>query len=100
MYHICRIKNLTLSLTLTATTTTTTITFTTTATTTVLLLSPPRRCLFMPAIGCLFVCEQLYAKSYERISMKFSGRVGGHPKRNPLDFGSYLWNADLRQFLR
>ena len=38
---------------------------------------------------CLFVCEQLYTKSYERIPMKFSGSVGGGPRRNRLDFGSY-----------
>ena len=36
----------------------------------------------------LFVCEQLYI-SYERILMKFSGSIGGGPRRNRLDFESY-----------
>ena len=35
------------------------------------------------------VCQQLYTKSYERISVKFSGSVGGGTRNNPLDFGSY-----------
>ena len=47
------------------------------------------------------VCrQQLYAKSYERISMKFSGSVGGGTRNNPIDFGSYRQNADLRQCSR
>ena len=39
----------------------------------------------------LFVClsEQIYAKSYEQISMKFSGSAGGGTRKNRLDFGSY-----------
>ena len=38
---------------------------------------------------CLFVCEQLYTKSHERILMKFSGNVGGGTRKNQLDFGNY-----------
>ena len=38
---------------------------------------------------CLFICEQLYAESYELISMKFSESFGGGPRRNRLDFRSY-----------
>ena len=45
--------------------------------------------MFLPAYVVLFVCEQLYAKTFEQISMKFSGSVGGGPRRNRLDFGSY-----------
>ena len=37
--------------------------------------------LFLPA----FVCEQLYTISYEWISMKFSGSVGGGTRKNLLD---------------
>ena len=50
------------------------------------LLSPQGDTVF--AGDCLFVCQQFYAKSYERISMKFSGSVGGGTRNNPLDFGS------------
>ena len=45
--------------------------------------------LFLPAFVCLFVCEQLNAKTHERISMKFSGNAGDGPRRKRLDFGSY-----------
>ena len=45
--------------------------------------------LFLMAFVYLFVCQQLDAKSYEWISMKFSGSVGGGTRNNPLDFGSY-----------
>ena len=38
---------------------------------------------------CLFVCQQIYAKSYKRILMTFSGSIGDGPRRNRLDFGSY-----------
>ena len=48
-----------------------------------------RMILFLSVFVVLFVCEQLYAKTYEQISMKFSGSVGGGPRRNRLDFGSY-----------
>ena len=44
-----------------------------------------REILFLTALVCLFVCQQLYAKSYERISMKFSGSVVYDTKNNPLD---------------
>ena len=49
-------------------------------------------------LGCLFVCLSVclsvfllagLLKSYERISMKFSGSVGGSTRNNPLDFRSY-----------
>ena len=45
--------------------------------------------------SCLFVClsvNDFVQKSYQRISMKFSGSVGGPgggTRNNPLDFGSY-----------
>ena len=35
-------------------------------------------CLFV----CLFVCEQHYSKSYERIGMKFYGRVLSSTRKN------------------
>ena len=35
-------------------------------------------CLFV----CLFVCEQHYSKSYERIGMKFYGRVLSSTSKN------------------
>ena len=39
---------------------------------------------------CLFVClSTTLHKSYERISMKFSGSVGSGTRTNRLDFGSY-----------
>ena len=44
---------------------------------------------FLLVFVCLFVCQQLYAKSYERISMKFSGSVRGGTRTSRLDFGSY-----------
>ena len=53
-------------------------------------------CLFV-SLFVLFVCQQLYAKSYERISMKFSGSVGDSTRKNLIDLGSYWQNADLRQ---
>ena len=37
---------------------------------------------------CLSVCQQDYAKSYQRILMKFGGWVRLGPRTNPLDFGS------------
>ena len=53
-----------------------------------MLISPQGSILFLLAFVCLFVCQQLYTKSYERILMKFSGSVGGGTN-NPLNFGSY-----------
>ena len=50
-------------------------------------LSPPGDTVFDGI--CLFVCQQLYSRSYERILMKFSGSVGGGTRNSPLDFGSY-----------
>ena len=52
-----------------------------------LLLSRPGDAVFDGV--CLFVCQQLCAKSYERILIKFSGSVGGGTRTNQLDFGSY-----------
>ena len=43
-------------------------------------------CLFV----CLFVCEQHYSKSYERIGMKFYGRVLSSISKNWLNFGGDL----------
>ena len=43
-------------------------------------------CLFV----CLFVCEQHYSKSYERIGMKFYGRVLSSTSKNWLNFGGDL----------
>ena len=39
---------------------------------------------------CLFVCEQHYSKSYERIGMKFYGRVLSSTSKNWLNFGGDL----------
>ena len=39
---------------------------------------------------CLFVCEQHYSKSYERIGMKFYGRVLSSTSKNWLNFGDDL----------
>ena len=49
-------------------------------------ISTRRYCFYRRLFVCLFVCQQLYAKSYERISIKFSGTVGGGTRNNPLDF--------------
>ena len=43
-------------------------------------------CLFV----CLFVCGQHYSKSYERIGMKFYGRVLSSTSKNWLNFGGDL----------
>ena len=43
-------------------------------------------CLFV----CLFVCGQHYSKSYERIGMKFYGRVLSSKSKNWLNFGGDL----------
>ena len=43
-------------------------------------------CLFV----CLFVCGQHYSKSYERIGMKFYGRVLSSTRKNWLNFGGDL----------
>ena len=40
---------------------------------------------------CLFVCQQGYSKSYERISMKFSGKIENGTSNKPLNFGSDPW---------
>ena len=39
---------------------------------------------------CLFVCGQHYSKSYERIGMKFYGRVLSSTRKNRLNFGGDL----------
>ena len=39
---------------------------------------------------CLFVCGQHYLKSYERIGMKFYGRVLSSTRKNWLNFGGDL----------
>ena len=39
---------------------------------------------------CLFVCGQHYSKSYERIGMKFYGRVLSSTRKNWLHFGGDL----------
>ena len=39
---------------------------------------------------CLFVCEQHYSKSYERIGMKFYGWVLSSTSKNWLNFGGDL----------
>ena len=39
---------------------------------------------------CLFVCGQHYSKSFERIGMKFHGRVLSSTRRNCLYFGGDL----------
>ena len=39
---------------------------------------------------CLFVCGQHYSKSYERIGMKFYGRVLSSTRNNWLNFGGDL----------
>ena len=39
---------------------------------------------------CLFVCEQHYSKSYERIGMKFYGRVLSSTRKNWLNFAGDL----------
>ena len=39
---------------------------------------------------CLFVCEQHYSKRYERIGMKFYGRVLSSTSKNWLNFGGDL----------
>ena len=39
---------------------------------------------------CLFVCGQHYSKSYERIGMKFYGRVLSSTRKNWLNFGGDL----------
>ena len=46
-------------------------------------------CLFV----CLFVCGQHYSKSYERIGMKFYGRVLSSTSKNWLNFGGDLGNV-------
>ena len=62
---------------------------------TVIIIISTNEILFLPAFVCLsvclfvFVCQQLYAKSYERILMKFSESVGGGTRKNRLDFESY-----------
>ena len=43
-------------------------------------------CLFV----CLFVCGQHYSKGYERIGMKFYGRVLSSTRKNWLKFGGDL----------
>ena len=43
-------------------------------------------CLFV----CLFVCGQHYSQSYERIAMKFYGRVLSSTSKNWLNFGGDL----------
>ena len=39
---------------------------------------------------CLFVCGQRYSKSYERIGMKFYGRVQSSTRKNWLNFAGDL----------
>ena len=47
-------------------------------------------CLSVCLFVCLFVCEQHYSKSYERIGMKFYGRVLSSTRKNWLNFGGDL----------
>ena len=43
---------------------------------------------------CLFVCEQHYSKSYERIGMKFYGRVLSSTSKNYLlGKGGYVFGS-------
>ena len=44
-------------------------------------------CLFVFLFVCSFVCQQLYAKTNGRISMKFSGKMENGSWTNPLNFG-------------
>ena len=43
----------------------------------------------------LFVCQQSYSKSYERISMKFSVKIEDGTSNKPLNFGSDPWPVCL-----
>ena len=47
-------------------------------------------CALWVLLVCLFVCGQHYSKSYERIGMKFYGRVLSSTKKNWLNFGGDL----------
>ena len=58
------------------------------------LLPPQRRLCFRL---CWFICDQLYTKSYERIWIKFSGKVRYNIRTNWLDFVS---NQDSKKFLK
>ena len=49
--------------------------------------------MFFGSVGLsvyLFVCEQHYSKSYERIGMKFYGGILGSTMKNWLNFGGDL----------
>ena len=46
--------------------------------------------MFLVALVSLFVCGQHYSKSYERIGMKFYGRVLSNTRKNWLNFGGDL----------
>ena len=66
------------------------------------LLPPPKRSFAevmfsvpLACLVCLFVCYQDYSKSYERISMKFSGKIEDGTSNKALNFGSILWPVCL-----
>ena len=42
------------------------------------------------AFVCLFVSEQLYSKSYDRIAVKFYGEIRTGTRKNWLNYGSNL----------
>jgi len=46
-----------------------------------------KRVMFSSLFDCLFDCEQLNAKTSERICSKFSGKVGNRPMNKWLKFG-------------
>ena len=43
---------------------------------------------FVCLLVCLPVCYQYYSKTYEWISIKFSGKIEGGTSNKPLNFGS------------
>ena len=46
------------------------------------LTQPCNYLMFLVALVCLFVCQKVYSKSYERIGMKFYGGVLGSTMKN------------------
>jgi len=44
---------------------------------------------YVIVVVCMFVCQQLCAKTSERTCMKFSGKVGNGPLNKRLNFGGY-----------
>ena len=55
-----------------------------------LVTSLAKEIMFWGAFVCLFVCGQLYSKSYEPIGMDFYGGVLGSTTKNWLNFGGDL----------